>query len=478
MVTHRRKALVRYGAALLITLSAGLLTFLFGRVLQPVPLLLFLTAVVASSRLGGVGPGIAATAIGVMLGDRLLGAGDEVPGWERFVRLSLFTLLSLLICWVGENLRQARRALEQREQLLLEADRRKDEFLAMLAHELRNPLAAISNAAYLLDRTDNQHPQAARFRRSILHQTRHLTRLVDDLLDVGRITAGTISLRTRRLDLAEVLRASVDAAQPLISRQRHQLSVLIPPVPLIVEGDPDRLEQVVTNLLTNAARYTEPGGRIWLEAQQEGSEITIRVRDTGVGIPREMLDRIFEPFQQVDGPVRTGGMGLGLAIARTLVTLHRGTIRAVSAGAGQGSEFIVQLPASVEPAVPAQETSPLAVMTPHRVLVVDDNSEAAETLAELLELWGEEAQIAFCGEQALETAARWQPDTVLLDLRMQGMDGYEVARRLRRHQPSPRLIALTGCGHAAEPRAREAGFDALLAKPVDAELLRQLLAVD
>jgi CheY-like chemotaxis protein len=316
-------------------------------------------------------------------------------------------------------------------------------------------------------------------------QLQHLIRLVDDLLDLSRITRGKIRLQTEVMSLAHVLARAVETCRPLIEERHHRLSVAAPPGQLLVEGDAVRLAQVVGNLLNNAAKYTEDGGQIWLSAAREGDEAVVRVRDTGMGIPAEMLGSVFELFTQVDRSLdrSQGGLGIGLTLVRQLVEMHGGRVEAHSGGAGQGSEFVVRLPQLSPKALPEVQQSLSPGLTSRgpgrRVLVVDDNRDAAESLALLLEVAGHQVRACHDGPAALERVEEFQPDVVLLDIGLPGMDGYEVARRLRA-LPGGRgvlLVALTGYGQDDDQRrAREAGFDHHLIKPADLEALAGLLA--
>ena len=367
---------------------------------------------------------------------------------------------------------------------LAEADRRKDEFLAMLAHELRNPLAPIRNAVHLLRQNGADPAVLLRQHDIIERQVAHMARLLDDLLDVSRITHGKIEMRMRPLALADVLAQAIETADPLIQGRRHRLEYAPPSATLSVEGDFDRLAQALGNLLANAAKYTEMGGRIWLEAAGEGGEVVIRVRDTGIGIAPEMLPRIFELFTQADRSLdrAQGGLGIGLTMARALVQLHGGTIEARSAGPRRGSEFTIRLPALsgdrlAGDAQQQQSTdaSPEPVM--RRILVVDDVADTAESMVELLESWGHAAHAIFDGHSALAAVREFRPDVVLLDIGLPGMDGYTVARQLRaEHGAKLLMVALTGYGQENDQRqALAVGFDHHMVKPVDLGALRKLL---
>jgi PAS domain S-box-containing protein len=366
------------------------------------------------------------------------------------------------------------------EELLRSVDRQKDEFLATLAHELRNPLAPIRNGVELLRRTDSG---AAREPLAIIErQLAHMVRLIDDLLDLSRIGRGKLELRRSVLPLARVIDDAVETSRPAIEASRHALRVALPETALYIDADLTRLSQVFANLLNNAAKFMPAGGRIELVAQRRGDEVQVAVEDDGDGMPPEMLPRIFEMFTQIDRRLeRTqGGLGIGLAIARRLVELHGGRLEASSQGLGRGSRFTVTLPlaaaqqAGHEPASAAERTAAGA----RRVLVADDNRDSADSLAELLMLLGNETRVARDGEQALDVAAQFRPDVALLDIGMPKLSGLDVARRLRT-QPWGRdivLIAVTGWGQEADrQRSREAGFDHHVVKPVDPALLEQLL---
>ncbi len=369
-----------------------------------------------------------------------------------------------------------------------EADRQKNEFLAMLAHELRNPLAPIRNAVHVLlaETVDADRQHWAK--EVIARQVQQMVRMVDDLLDVSRITRGKIVLRKEPVDLAAVVADAVETSRPLIESRRHKLDVVVPAEPARVEGDRARLAQVVSNLLNNAAKYTDDGGRIWLAVEPAGGEVAVRVRDTGLGISAEMLPRVFEPFTQVDRSLdRTqGGLGIGLTLVRRLIELHGGRVEAKSDGPGRGSEFLVHLPALTAAPVPATPAAPAAngkhpgpgPVPGARVLIVDDNVDGAESLAIFLQLLGLETRTAYDGPAGLEAAEEFRPQVVLLDIGLPRMDGYEVARRIR-HHPELRdvlLVALSGYGQADDKRrSREAGFDHHLVKPVPPDALSELL---
>jgi PAS domain S-box-containing protein len=370
------------------------------------------------------------------------------------------------------------------EEALREADRLKDEFLAMLAHELRNPLAPIRNALHILRQPgvsgsalENVHAMAER-------QVQHMARLLDDLLDMSRISRGLIELRREAVDLKPLANRTAEAVRPLAEQRRHQLTVTLAEDLLRVEGDPTRLEQIITNLLTNACKYTEPGGLVRLTVGREGGEVVLRVQDNGIGIAPEMLPRIFDLFVQAERRLdrSQGGVGIGLTLVKRLVELHGGSIAASSPGLGQGSEFVVRLPARADAGAATERelgTTPTHRLPRRRVLVVDDNQDAADSLALLLRLLGQDVGTAYDGPTALAQAGEFRPELVFLDLGMPGMDGYEVARRLRRQPPSVGvvLVALTGWGQEEDRRrSSEAGFDHHLVKPVEPDAVEKVLA--
>jgi two-component system CheB/CheR fusion protein len=381
--------------------------------------------------------------------------------------------------WVGactdihEETEQAR--------ALVEADRRKDEFLATLAHELRNPLAPIRNGLYILKLTVKPDGTVAGVYQMLERQLNHLVRLVDDLMEVSRITRGRVELRKERTDARTIVENALETSRPLIESAGHRVEIDLPAEPLPLEADAMRLAQAVTNLLNNAAKYTNPGGHIRVGARRDGAGIVISVRDDGLGIAPELLPKVFDLFAQAPGHRHSqGGLGIGLTLVRSMVELHGGTVEARSAGPQKGAEFIIRLPregADAQP-LPAPDAAG-ADVPPRRVLVVDNNRDAADSLGVLLALLGVESRTAHDGVSALEALDEFRPSAILLDLGMPGMDGYEVAQRVRQH-PHGRevaLIALTGWSHERDRRrATEAGFDHFVIKPLDFEVLRQLLA--
>jgi len=372
------------------------------------------------------------------------------------------------------------------EDALRQADRHKDEFLAMLAHELRNPLAPIRNAVHLMRMKALQDPQMCLARDVIERQLSHLTRLVDDLLDVSRITRGKINLTRQPLKVSELIARAVETVEPIIQGRSQVLTVELPEQPPVVDGDCMRLTQAIANVLGNAAKYTDAGGSIVLQVCARARDVEIRVRDTGIGIPAEVLPKIFDLFTQLDQRMERpqSGLGIGLALVRRLVEMHGGSVSAHSEGAGRGSEFVICLPLmtpAVLPAVGDQLTAEYQAARPQhrRILVADDNLDALESLAALLALNGHEVHRAQDGAAALQAAMRHRPEVIFLDIGMPQMDGYEVARRIRAHEWGKELllIAVTGWGQESDrQRSFAAGFDFHLVKPVDLEKLNQLLS--
>ena len=380
--------------------------------------------------------------------------------------------------------RRVERALRDSEEALRAADRRKNDFLATLAHELRNPLAPIRNSLHILSMAGTEDQSVARVHEMLARQVNHMSRLVDDLLDVARITSGKIDLRIEPLELAGVIRSAVEVSKPLIDASQHRLATTIPTDPITVEGDAVRLTQVIANLLNNAAKYMDPGGQIWLTASREGAEAVISVRDCGIGIDAHMLTQVFDMFTQAerDRQHAQGGLGIGLALAKQLIEMHRGRIEARSQGRHQGSEFVVRLPLAPQqlPAIKDDLPTQSKDGQPHggRVLIVDDNRDAASSLAMLLRMLGNDVQTANDGVTALQALESFRPSIVLMDLGMPGMSGYDVAQQARSlpHCKDTLFIALTGWGQDEDrERTREAGFDHHLLKPVNLGALKVLL---
>ena len=382
---------------------------------------------------------------------------------------------------ISERSRLEKKTLEQAE-TLAELNTRKDEFLAMLSHELRNPLAPISNAVQLLRLQKNEDPVQQRARNIIERQVGQLTHLIDDLMEVSRLTTGRIHLRVAHVTMNAIIKNAVETVRPLIDSQRHTLDISVPTEPILVNADAGRIEQVVVNLLTNAAKYTEPGGHIWLTALQEGDDAVVRVKDNGVGISAELLPHVFDLFTQADRSMdrSQGGLGIGLCLVQRLVEMHRGTVTAQST-LGEGSEFVVRIPvvqsSALSPVVPMANASSTAQVL--RVLVVDDSVDAAETLTMLLQLSGHDVRTVHDGLAGVDAALDYRPHVVLLDIGLPGMNGFDVARRLREESSLANvvLVAMTGYGEAvARQRSRDAGFDHHLVKPADFEKVEAILA--
>ena len=379
--------------------------------------------------------------------------------------------------------KNAEEAVRRSREALIEADKRKDEFLATLAHELRNPLAPIRNALYLLKISPDADQNASKARDIMDRQLDLMVRLVDDLLEMSRITSGKIRLRTEKTDVAAVMLSAAETSRPVIEAAGHQLSLTLPPKSLTVQADPVRLAQVVANLLNNAAKYTDRGGHIGLSADEQGGQAVLRVSDDGIGIPPDMLETVFSLFTQVNRTYdRTqGGLGIGLTLVRRLVEMHGGTVEARSEGSGKGSEFVVMLPlADGSPPLPlGKDADSVEGLEKRRILVVDDNEDAAESLKLVLQLLGATVMSVHNGEAALDALNEWRPNVMLLDVGMPGMDGYEVAKRVRQkaQRRDVTLIAVTGWGQERDrQRSFEAGIDHHLVKPVDVYALQKLLA--
>ncbi len=384
----------------------------------------------------------------------------------------------------------ARKAVEElaaerkrAEEAIRASDQRKTEFLGVLSHELRNPLAPVQSAMWLLDRADPHSEQAARAKQIIRRQFGHLARIVDDLLDVTRITRGKIELRRSRVDLVDLVRRTIEDYRPLFAEREISLAQHVGDLPIWVEADATRISQAVGNLLQNAAKFTDAGRSVEVAATREphGTAL-VRVRDEGAGIPLEILGQIFEPFTQADDGLHRGrgGLGLGLALVKGFVELHGGSVEARSEGPGRGSEFLLRLPLAPEqPALGPPTSSPLS-MPHHRVLVIEDNADAAETLCEVLLMWNHEIEVAYDGRAGVEKARTFRPDVVLCDIGLPVMDGYEVARTFRADPAlaSTFLVAVTGYALPEDRRrAAEAGFDRHLAKPVPVERIAEVLSM-
>lgn len=529
----------RYGMAIIVTGLTLLAALALRLVLEDaVPLVLFILAVMVSAWYGGLGPGVLSSVLSVLAGNYFLmepARSFSLSSPTDWLRIGAFLVTAAVVSSLSEAMHEARRQAElqaweaergrrelehamaaraqseaERERLLSlleaelaerrvleeslrcqaealqQADRRKDEFLSMLSHELRNPLAPIYNAVQILAVRGHQPEEVERLREMIERQLGQMVRLVDDLLDISRITRGKIQLRKAPVDLAQVVSMAIEISRPLVEERGHELTVTLPETPLRVYADATRLAQVLSNLLNNAAKYTEAAGRIDLIAGQLEGEVCLCVRDTGIGIAPEMLPRVFDLFLQAESsPDRSqGGLGVGLTLVRQLVELHGGTVEARSEGLGRGTEMMVRLAALPEPALASAPDSSGSRLPESgageqlKILVVDDNKDSAESLAALLMLSGHEARTAYDGLSALEEAQTFLPDVMLLDIGLPKLDGYEVAHRLREDPERNRmmLLAMTGYGQEEDRRrTRDAGFDHHLVKPVDLDKLRELL---
>ena len=386
----------------------------------------------------------------------------------------------------NETLQRETAERREAEEALRIANRRKDEFLAMLAHELRNPLAPLRNALEILKRRGAETPVARDAREMMERQLRQMVRLVDDLLDVSRISTGKLALRTEIVALQDVIASAIDTAKPLIDLRQHALTAVLPAEPLLVEADATRLSQVFSNLLNNAANYTDPGGRIELRVSEEASDIQVSIRDNGIGIARDMLGAVFRLFAQADASLERvqGGLGVGLTLARHLVELHGGSIEAKSEGVGHGSEFVVRLPrapAGATPRIAANGPAHRARPGGKRILIADDNVDFAMSLEAILAPLHHDVRVVHDGVAALEVAARFAPQIAFLDIGLPGRNGYELARLLRAlpQTAHSRLIAITGWGQEDDRRrSRDAGFDLHLVKPVEPSQLVDIVGAD
>lgn len=375
-------------------------------------------------------------------------------------------------------------AQRKRADGLAEANRSKEEFMALLSHELRSPLSPIRNAVSILRQIRTNDPIIEQAASIIGRQVEVMVRLVDDLLDISRITKGKLRLTKEQVELRGVVNAAAESARPFIEARKHEFSVELPTTPVWISADPARMEQVIVNLLNNSAKYSDTGGLIRLTVNEEGEEAVVRVSDKGVGIAPEMLSHIFELFTQVDGALGRsyGGLGIGLALASNLVEMHDGRLTASSAGLGLGCEFVIKLPLLRDPVIPASETTlePIETCAPSlNVLVVEDNVDAGDSLSMLLRLNGHNVRVARTGTSALQMCATARPDIVLLDIGLPGMDGYQVAKRLRERRDFQHVMicALTGFtpSESDQQRQQETGFDHYFVKPIDIAKLHGLL---
>jgi signal transduction histidine kinase len=392
--------------------------------------------------------------------------------------------LSELNASLDQRVQERTQALQESEEKLREADARKDEFLATLAHELRNPLAPVRNAIHFL-KLRGPGTQDVQWASDVIDRQVYLmSRLIDDLMDVSRINQGRIELRRELVALDDVLADAVETIQPQIDGAGHKLTVMQPPAKLLVDGDPARLSQAFMNLLSNAAKYTDPGGQIELRVVNEGGHAAVFIRDNGIGIPAHRLDGVFEMFSQEEAALSRsrGGLGIGLALTRRLVQMHGGTVVALSEGPGKGSQFVVRLPVAVGQLGDEGDEQPNHAVLPQaalRILVADDNKDAVETLGILLEVMGHQVRRAHDGEAAVQQAAAFDPHIVLLDIGMPKLNGYDACRAIRAGAggAARTLVAVTGWGQPQDvERAREAGFDQHMVKPMDPNALARLIS--
>jgi len=427
---------------------------------------------------------------------KIIGIGREVEGRRKDGSTFLMDLgISKFLrgernCFTGvvrdiTERKQAEEALRESEKKLRDADRTKDEFLATLAHELRNPLAPVRNSLELLKWGSGNAELQKQARETMERQIAHMVRLIDDLLDVSRISRNKLELKNERVELTSVIHHSVEACQPHFVRDKHEFVLTLPPEPIHLHGDPTRLAQVIGNLLSNACKYSTPGGKIWLTVERQIGEVKIVIRDTGIGIPPEMLDKVFVMFTQIDKSLERsdGGLGIGLSLVKRLVELHGGTVTAHSEGLGQGSEFTVRLPVEIDqPRIesPIQQLAAAPARSAgRRILVVDDNHDSATSLALLLKMTGHQTKTAFDGLAALETAEAFRPEVILLDIGLPKMNGHDTCRAIRDKSwgKDILILALTGWGQEEDRRkTTEAGFDSHLVKPVDHVALNKLVS--
>lgn len=478
----------RYGTALVALLVAtAVRQLLDGHLQTRAPYGIYLIAVMFVAWRAGWGPSLLTLACGVVLGRYLFDAPRyslifESEASKSSLLMSLtIGLVSIYFC---ESLRMTARMNRRLYEAARLADMRKDEFLATVAHELRNPLMPIRTAIHLLGREEQPSPRNAELQGMLSRHTEHLIRLVDDLLDASRITQGKIELRPEVVRLGGVLEAAMEVVRPLIAEKRQDLFVNLPEQQVNLRADGVRLTQVFTNLLHNAAKYTSKDGRIWLTASVNGEKLVVRIRDTGIGIPPEMCQRVFDPFQQVHQGIEhtQGGLGIGLTLVRSLVDLHQGTVTAASPGLGLGSEFTVCLPVVesivVDPEVVTNVPAAAVHGPARRILVVDDSPSVRKSLEMILHDWDHVVQACADGFAALEEVRAFRPDVVLTDLSMPRMNGFQLAQELRRLPESKEamLIAISGYGQEADfQQSQAAGFDCHLTKPVDLTALKNLL---
>jgi signal transduction histidine kinase/CheY-like chemotaxis protein len=481
-----RSALANYSIALLAIAVASLLRWRLHSLLEDGGFALHLLAIMLVAWLGGLGPCLFAQVLTLIVSIIFFGkppGSDPDPPIKAMVGLAVFFFVGIFVALLSQSVRKAQLKARLTEQSLRDAHRRKDEFLAMLAHELRNPLAPIGNGLQILEIAGDDVELREEARVMMRRQFEHLVRLVDDLLDVSRIARGKIELKKESLPLADVVERAVEAVRPLTDGLDHQLVVELPSQPLWLRGDPVRLAQVITNLLTNAARYTDRGGEITVVVERAGDHAVVTVRDTGIGIASDVLPKVFDMFVQAEHGFSRGhgGLGLGLTLVKSLVQLHGGEVEARSDGLGEGSEFVVRLPLLPQP-LPDETDRPPGSRehTPRRILVLDDNTDAADSLARLLALRQHDVRVAHNGRDALQIGSEFQPEIAILDLGMPGIDGFAVAKELRAsaNGSSIKLVALTGWGGPDDrQRTQATGFDHHFVKPITIEALESITAV-
>ena len=492
-MTERTRSVRRYLFSLAAIAAAVLLRLALDPILEDrLPFATVVATVAGIVWFAGVGPGIVAAVTGYVWAEWLFVAPRYTLGTETFdgvTNVAGYAVVSVSVLTFGHLTRRARRLAEDRaraaeraEESLKESDRRKDEFLAMLGHELRNPLSPIHNAVTVLHRIGSPDPAAREARAIILRQVAHMSRLLDDLLDVSRIARGKIRLKSELCDVSRIVRETAEDYRSTLAQNGLSLSVDSGGGPYWVRGDPDRLAQILGNLLHNARKFSREGGAVRVAlSRSEAGELEISVHDTGIGIDPAILPRVFDPFVQADDRLDRsgGGLGVGLALVQGIARLHGGSVTAASEGPGRGAQFTIRLPeAASPPEVAAPHLQPPAAQ-PLRVLVIEDHADTAASLRMLLELSGHEAEAARSGPAGLEAAQRFLPQVVFCDIGLPGMDGYEVARRMREdgRLAGAYLVALTGYGQERDRHhAQKAGFDLHLTKPIQFSALERILA--
>lgn len=489
-----RDARLRYGLALVFVAAAWAVRLLFFRDLgTTAPYILFFPAVMLAALYGGAGPSILAATLSVGIANYYWVeptgqfAFSDPAQWTATGLFYADCLLLILVARAVQRARERaaaaeaeRRFAQRAEQTFRDADRRKDAFLATLSHEVRNALAPISNSLEIMERARGDSALSDSARVTVEQQVAHLNRIVDDLLDVSRITRDKLELRSAPVDIASIIKVSLEASQPLAARAGHTINVQMPATPVYVDADAMRLAQVFTNLLNNACKYTEAAGRIDVTVRLDAGEAVVAVKDNGIGIAPEMMQLVFEPFAQVDQSIARaqGGLGIGLSLARRLVEMHGGELIGRSDGLARGSEFVVRLPALAQAPAPKPATLPVTELPPtvvRRILVADDNRDSADSFAKLFRLTGNEVETAYDGLEAMIAAERFRPHVALLDIGMPKLDGYEVCRRIREQVWGKDMVLIAHTGWGESRLVNEAGFDGHMTKPVDYAALTRLL---